>query len=66
MDSYTVIGYWNEEGRRHVIGVVAGNREVEGGIDPEDSQGLFAELVHAADASVAEDMVHGTDEDTEF
>lgn len=66
MDNYTVIGYWNEEGQRHVIGVVAGNLNVQGGVDPEDSQGLFAEVVAAEDHDVAEDMVHGTTDEVEF
>ena len=63
-EQYTVIGYWRTDDTRHVIGVVKGEHEVRGGVEPND-RGLFAEQVEAESYEDAEEQVHGTGEDDE-
>lgn len=61
-EKYTVIGYWRTNDTRHVIGVVKGEVDVRGGVEPND-RGLFAELVEAESYEDAEEQVHGTTEE---
>lgn len=63
---FTVIGFWNSEGQRHVVGVVEGEHQVTSGIDVEDN-GLFAVFVYdAIDADSACSEVHGTTEEDDL
>jgi hypothetical protein len=64
VDKYTVVGFWNEEDKRHVVGVIKGEHDVRGGEDVYDA-GLFAELVEADSYEDAESQVHGTTEEDE-
>lgn len=62
---FTVIGYWDDNDRRHVIGVIEGEHDVMSGVSPTEG-GLFAEYVYdAVDADSACAQVHGTTEDDE-
>lgn len=61
---FTVIGYWDDSDRRHVIGVIEGEHDVLGG-EPPGEGGLFAELVEAETWEEAEQQTHGTTEDDE-
>jgi hypothetical protein len=65
LEQYTVIGFWNDEDERHVVGVIKGEHDVQCGVDVTEG-GLFAELVLADSYQAAEDQVHGsTEEDDE-
>jgi hypothetical protein len=64
LEQYTVIGFWNDEDERHVIGVIKGEQDVRGGVEVTEG-GLFAELVYADSYEAAEEQVHGTAEDDE-
>jgi hypothetical protein len=59
---FTVIGYWRTNDTRHVIGIVEGEHQVMGGVEPND-RGLFAEQVYAESWESAEEQVHGSTED---
>lgn len=61
--TFTVIGFWDRDDRRHVVGVVEGNLAVLSGVDVTEG-GLFAEVVpDAVDADSACGMIHGTSDD---
>lgn len=55
---YTVVGYHDAEGRKHVIGVVHGPHVLRGGYPPYEG-GIFAEVVVAESWMDAEAQVHG-------
>ena len=60
---FTVIGFWDDSGRRHVVGVVEGEQDVMSGVDVTEG-GLFAVYVDdAVDADSACSQVHGTKEE---
>jgi hypothetical protein len=61
---FTVIGFWRTDDTRHVVGVVEGEHDVMGGVEPND-RGLFAEQVYAENWEAAEEQVHGTTENDE-
>lgn len=62
MAEYTVVGYYDSEDRKHVIGVIEGRYTVRGGYEPYEG-GLFADLVVADDWHDAERQIHGTRDD---
>jgi hypothetical protein len=62
MTGFTVVGFWDSAGKRHVIGVIEGEHNVTGGFDVTDG-GLFAVYLEAEDSEDAEAEVHGTTEE---
>lgn len=65
MPKFTVIGYWDDDDYRRVVGVVEGEVEVGGGESISEG-GPFAEVVEAPDADAAEGMVDDTGADRTF
>lgn len=64
MTGYTVVGFWNNNDRRHVVGVIKGEHDVYGGVDVYEG-GLFAVYLEADSAEAAEAEVHGSREGDE-
>lgn len=61
---FTVVGYWDDDDKRHVTGVLAGEHSLTGGDDASEG-GPFAVLVNAENEQEAEALVEGSDESTE-
>jgi hypothetical protein len=58
MADFTVVGYYDSEDRKHVIGVIEGQYLVRGGYEPYEG-GLFADHVVADTWQEAEREIHG-------
>ena len=58
MAEFTVVGYYDSEDRKHVIGVIEGHLQVMGGFEPYEG-GIFAEHVVAHCWRDAEKEIHG-------
>jgi hypothetical protein len=57
MDEYTVVGYWDEDSNRVVIGAIEGTHRIVAIKDHHEP--LFVEHVKAESADAATDMFHG-------
>lgn len=54
---FTVIGYWDHDERRNVVGVLSGEHEVFAG---DNGYQTFVEYVEAPDPETAQAMIHNT------
>lgn len=57
MNEYTVVGYWDENSNRVVIGAIEGKHRIVAIKDRHEP--LFVEHVEAKSADEATDMFHG-------